>query len=295
MLCEREARSAALPYFLKTAFSTFFRKNFSIQAQVETPEAVCAPTNLKNKKLNKKIKSLRWSQWLAGLIDGNGCFLVSKAGYISLEITISSKDEALLPQIQNKYGGSLKARAGLNAVRYRLHDKGNIIKLCVDVNGFIRHPVRLQQFTKVCNKLCLEVKSPDLLNKNHGWFAGMFDADGCITFNLSGKFPQITVSVTQKYKEIPLAFKKVFKGSLYYDKSKNGYWSWAVQSKESVLEIINYFKKFPCRSSRRQKLFLTPKVYNLLQDKAYLPQTSQLHLPTLHKKWLKLLLAWKAL
>jgi hypothetical protein len=31
----------------------------------------------------------KFKQWLAGLIDGNGCFLLSKKGYASLEITMS--------------------------------------------------------------------------------------------------------------------------------------------------------------------------------------------------------------
>jgi hypothetical protein len=56
---------------------------------------------------------------LAGFIDGDGCFLVSKKGYTSLEITTHRKDEEILRKIQNKYGGKVKARAGLNGVRYR--------------------------------------------------------------------------------------------------------------------------------------------------------------------------------
>src|SRR5690606_7969814 len=40
--------------------------------------------------LSKDTKSnnLKWNQWLAGLIDGDGCFLLSKKGYASLEITM---------------------------------------------------------------------------------------------------------------------------------------------------------------------------------------------------------------
>jgi hypothetical protein len=252
---------------------------------VGTPEAVCPPVNSKNKNKNKKLtkegKHRRWCQWLAGLIDGDGCFLEeSKQGYTSLEITVSSKDEAILSQIQNKYGGSLKPRAGLNAVRYRLHNKEGILHLCLDVNGFIRHPIRFAQFEKVCDKLSLEVKSPDTLHAKHGWFAGMFDADGCITLNLShndcvvsfaNENPQITISVTQKYKEIVNVFFMVFGGSVYLDKSQNGYWTWAVQSKSDILTMIDYFKGFPCRkNSRRQKMFMVPKVYILLQLKAHL-------------------------
>ena len=38
------------------------------------------------------VLSIKFCQWVAGLIDGDGCFLVSKAGYTSCEITIGSND-----------------------------------------------------------------------------------------------------------------------------------------------------------------------------------------------------------
>ncbi len=99
---------------------------------VGTPEAVCLfatfqkieQFQFKNKKLSERAKKKRFSQWLAGLIDGDGCFLYSKRGYASLEITTSYKDEQMLRKIQNKYGGRIKARAGQKALRYRQHIKG---------------------------------------------------------------------------------------------------------------------------------------------------------------------------
>jgi hypothetical protein len=127
------------------------------------------------------------------------------------------------------------------------------------------------------------------------WFAGMFDADGCVSLNTTSTFPQITVSVSQKYIEIPKAYQKVFGGSLYHDKSLNGYWTWAVQSKEAVLNMVEYFKNFPYNSTRRQKLFLVPKVYKLLEQRAHLPENSEFHNPSLHKRWILLLQSWKAL
>jgi ubiquinol-cytochrome c reductase cytochrome b subunit len=98
---------------------------FNIYNQIQytlvgTPEAVCLFATIYkinqfqfgNKKLSYRDKKKRFSQWLAGFIDGDGCFLLSKRGYTSLEITTSSKDEEMLRKIQNKYGGSIKARAG---------------------------------------------------------------------------------------------------------------------------------------------------------------------------------------
>lgn len=267
----------------------------SFNVQVGTPEAVCVPTNSKNKKVSSTQKHQRWCEWLAGLIDGDGCFLVSKKGYPSLEITVESRDEAILRQIQNKYGGSLKPRAGMNAVRYRLHYFEGIVKLSKDVNGLIRHPVRMEQFEKICSKIHLLMKQSDVLHSKHGWFAGIFDADGSIRLKTGPDFPQITLSVTQKFKEIPEHFSQVFGGSLYYDKTKNGYFTWAVQSKENVLIMVEYFKQFPCRTVRRQKLFLTPKVYDLVSIKAHLGPSSCIHNPILFKKWTKMVETWQNL
>jgi hypothetical protein len=59
----------------------------------------------------------RFNQWLAGLIDGDGSLLVSKAGYTSCEITVALADERMLRIIQNKLGGAVKARSGVKAIR----------------------------------------------------------------------------------------------------------------------------------------------------------------------------------
>ena len=37
-----------------------------------------------------------WKEWVAGLIDGDGCFLLSKKGYASLEVTMDIRDEHAL-------------------------------------------------------------------------------------------------------------------------------------------------------------------------------------------------------
>ena len=203
---------------------------------VGTPEAVCPPTNFGNKKHNSNAEKRKNCQWLAGLIDGDGCFLVSKQGYTSLEITVHAKDEGVLRKVKQSCGGSIKPRAGGASVRYRLHNTKGMQSLCTDVNGQIRHPVRYMQFKKVCSVLKLNAvpRSASPLHSKHGWFRGMFDADGTVTLKHNKESPQITFSVTQKDKSVPMAFYNVFGGSLYFDKSQNGYWTWRVQSKANV-------------------------------------------------------------
>ena len=43
---------------------------------------------------------LKFRQWLAGLIDGDGCFSLSKKGYASLEITMDIRDERVKKKIK---------------------------------------------------------------------------------------------------------------------------------------------------------------------------------------------------
>ena len=259
-------------------------------APVGTPEAVCLPTNFGHKKLNSRKQKKRWREWLGGFLDGDGCFLISKEGYASLEVTVASKDESLLLLIKQHYGGSVKRRAGLNQVRYRLHNKAGMILLLNDVNGFVRHPIRMLQLQKVCQSANLAYKAPQKkLNSNHGWFSGIFDQDGRVHLNLSPAFPQITISVTQKFQEVAEIYKEAFGGSVYFDKSQNGYYKWAIQSKPKVLEIVEYFKYYPCRSSRRKKLFLISQTYELLALKRHKQDASS----ALGKKWQKVVEDWK--
>jgi len=62
-------------------------------------------------------KENSFNQWLAGLIDGDGSFQVSKKGYTGCEITVALNDEHMLRIIQDKLGGSIKPRSGVRAIR----------------------------------------------------------------------------------------------------------------------------------------------------------------------------------
>jgi hypothetical protein len=88
---------------------------------------------------------------LAGIIDGDGCFLLSKKGYASLEITIQLRDVRCLNLIKQKFGGGIKVRANQNHLRYRLHNKKGLIQLINSVNGLIRNPIRFLQLAKICD------------------------------------------------------------------------------------------------------------------------------------------------
>jgi len=113
-------------------------------------------------------KETRFNQWLAGLIDGDGSLQVSKAGYSSCEITVALADERMLRIIQNKLGGSIKPRSGVQAIRWRLHNRSGMLELINRINGYIRHSGRLVQLNRVCALLSVKLLSPDTLHNKHG-------------------------------------------------------------------------------------------------------------------------------
>jgi hypothetical protein len=233
---------------------------------------------------------IKFNQWLAGLIDGDGSLLTNKKGYISCEITMGLEDEYALRFIKNKLGGSIKLRSGAKALRYRLHNKPSIFNLITRVNGNIRHSSRLKQLNQVCSVLNIKMLIPNTLHDKHGWFTGFFDSDGTITFSLKGvnKIPQLTIGVTNKLLVDVIHFQQIFGGSVYYDRSQNGYYKWTIQKKSDILNMLEYFKVCPSKSIKRKRLFLVNRYFELLDLKAYKEEN-----PLQHKAWLIFLKNWK--
>lgn len=242
-----------------------------------------------NKKIDRRERSslvsspmgvdIKIIQWLSGLIDGDGCFLVSKAGYASLEITLDIRDEKALRFIQNIYGGSVKLRTKNTSIRYRLHNKIGLTTLIKDVNGEIRNPIRLIQLTKICNLYNIIVKQPKPLTKDNAWLSGFFDADGTITIN--GTNNQLAISASQKNPELLYDIVKLFNGNVYLDDAKYKSYKWYVSSRKDILELVDYFKINPSRTLKNNRIHLISQYYYLKDMKAYKVDTNTL----LYRSW----------
>ena len=228
-------------------------------------------------------------EWLAGLIDGDGCLLVNKQGYTSLEITMGLEDLPCLRYIQNKLGGSVKMRSGAKAYRYRLHNKQGMINLIHCINGYIRHSSRLLQLHRVCQELKIQVVQPVSLSNTSYWFAGFFDADGTIGFSMKNGRPQLSLVVVNKLLQDVQWFKDIFGGYIYFDSAQNGCYRWTVQSREDVLAMLDYFNSSGCRSHKSHKFFLLHDYYTLRDLEAF--KADSIH----HKVWLDFMKKWKKL
>lgn len=223
--------------------------------------------------LSNSDRDLNFKQWLAGLIDGDGCFLLSKKGYASLEITMDIRDERALQAVKRVYGGSIKLRSNANAIRYRLHHKEGLLNLINDVNGQIRNPNRMVQLNKICLKYKLNLIWPGKLTTDNGWLSGFFDSDGSISINKTNW--GLTISAGQKTYELLNPLVELYAGHIYIDNGRYKSFKWCVTKKEDILKLIEYFKKHPSRSAKNNRLHLVPKYYELKDMKAHLamPET----------------------
>jgi len=208
-----------------------------------------------------------FNEWLAGLIDGDGCFQLSKKGYASLEIVMELRDKHCLYQIKQKFGGSVKLRAGDNHLRYRLHHKAGMLNLIKAVNGLIRNPIRMLQLGKICDKYDIELINPQPLTYHNGWFAGFFDADGSIYMNESSG--QLFITASQKNKFLLDALVELYGGKIYA-MTKVGAFKWTCFRKNEILSLVDdYFRVNPPRSEKRVRLYMVDKFYDLRGQHAH--------------------------
>lgn len=212
------------------------------------------------RKYSHNVNSNSFNEWLAGIIDGDGCFLLSKKGYASLEITIQLRDVRCLNIIKQKFGGSIKVRANQNHLRYRLHHKLGLIYLISEINGLIRNPIRLLQLSKICEKYEILINYPKPLDYNNGWLAGFFDSEGSIYLNLLSD--QMFITVSQKNKLLLDPLIQLYGGSIYLSKEKENF-EWVVYKKQEIFDLLYYFKKYQPKSAKLARLNLIPKYYEL--------------------------------
>ena len=205
---------------------------------------------------------LKVRQWIAGVIDGDGNFHISKKGYVELSVVMEPRDIACLYKIKQRYGGSVKATSHAKAVRFRLHHMAGIQQVIKDVNGLIQNPVRLLQFKKVCLLYNVETIPSIELKYDSAYLSGLFDTDGSVYFNK--KSMQVFITVTQKGRELLDILVPVYGGVVRSSNKNATAFKWTVSKKMDVLNLIdNYFHWNNCVSAKNKKFGLVKHFYYL--------------------------------
>ena len=222
---------------------------------------LCSKINEHNKGNDEK-KDLKIRQWIAGLIDGDGNFHVSRKGYVELSVVMEPRDIACLYKMKQRYGGSVKATSHARAVRFRLHHKQGIQQVIKDVNGLIQNPVRYLQVSKVCNIYNIGILPTMKLCYNNAYLSGLFDADGSVYYNKQSM--QVFITVTQKGRELLDILVPVYGGVVRPSNKNATAYKWTVSKKEDILSLINnYFHWNNCVSAKNKKFGMVKQFYYL--------------------------------
>lgn len=240
---------------------------------------------------NKKKKLLldnKYLDWLAGLTDGDGCFTITKKGYVTFELTIDTRDINCLYQIKKVFGGSIKPGKG-KFNRYRLHDKTGITAIVNGLNGRIRNPTRLLQLNRVCELYNIHFKETSILTYDNGWLSGFIDADGSVYMNKTSV--QVIISASQKNKYLLDLIAEIYGGKVYTH-GKFQAFKWTLYKKKDILDILEYFKEYPLKSKKMIRINLIKAVYTGFEKGAHrisdLDKLNNID----YKRWLWLMEKW---
>ena len=208
------------------------------------------------------LNTAKFNEWLAGLIDGDGYFLLTKKGYVSCEICMDARDKKALYLILHKYGGSIKSVSGAKAYKYKLRNKKGLLHLINDINGLIRNPIRLLQMNKLCNKYEILIKYPKALTYSNGWLSGFIDSDGSVYLN--EKSGQIFISITQKNRFLLEPLVSLYGGRIDILSPKIEAFKYVIYRKNELYSLIdNYFSKYPLKTEKFKRVCLIKQFYDL--------------------------------
>jgi ubiquinol-cytochrome c reductase cytochrome b subunit len=255
---------------------------------------------IENKNLNNNINdnhnnhiSLKFKEWFAGITDGDGYIYVNKDMNVGYELTLPFHDEKVLRIIQNKFGGNIKPRTGVKAIRYRTQKKETVIKIIHSLNGLVINNIRLSQLHKACLALNIPIKDNIKPTNHSGYLSGLLDADGSINmykYTIKDTFRyQLTISISNKYKSNLEFLVNIMGGKIYFDKSQNGHYIWKANSKVLHLKLYEYFKEFPPKTIKYHRTYLIPEFHELNAMKIY----RDIHWDSIKfKKWEYFLQKW---
>ena len=274
--------------------------SLSLQCITKNLRSTIDETNAKNSLFNSPktldVKknytsdscSLKFSEWLAGLIDGDGYFILTKKGYASCEICMDVRDKKALYEIKHKYGGSIKEVSGAKALKYKLRNKKGLIYLINDINGLVRNPIRLLQMNKLCTKYNIDLIYPKPLIFNNGWLSGFIDSDGSVYLNeISG---QIFISITQKNRFLLEPLISLYGGRIDILSPKIEAFKYVIYRKMELFSLIdNYFSKYPLKTEKAKRVNLIKRFYDL---RTYNNQKNNLHISKLNA-WVSYIDKWE--
>jgi hypothetical protein len=211
-----------------------------------TPVSRHVPTH------KKPLTDKEFGQYLAGLIDGDGCFVLKQ-----LVIVFTELDASLAYYIKSrlKYGNVYKIK-GKKAIKLVIGKEEGLKKVLKLINNCIRQQTKLDQIQK---NIIPYLELPYQINLNNSnelnnyWLAGFTDADGSFQIKILKRQMRTEIrlnfQVDQKRKDLLELIKKLLGGNIGYRKTNDNYYYGSI-SFGSAKKVINYFDRYHLLSSK---------------------------------------------
>lgn len=237
-------------------------------------------------QLSKKFNKHLLGSYLAGLIEGDGCFVVpaemrGKNRPLSpfVKVCFHRNDYALAEKLKNVFGGRLVWNKTHTYVVWWIDKAEDLIHLSNFINGYLRTP-KIQKFHELLTFLnnhwnqkfpLLGLDQSEL--SSNAWLTGITDADGHFSLNIYMRKgtnnlrvnPQYRLELKQgkefdlnqqhSYFEICSKIAAFFKVSLYsrsreLNGKRFGMFRIVSHNDESRQRVVTYFETYPLGSSK---------------------------------------------
>ena len=241
----------------------------------------------------------KFSSYLAGLIEGNGCIWIpinrrdknNKLISPVIDISFNSKDLPLIIMLQNRLEtGNIYKKKGKNSYSYRISNYNNLIKIINIINGYMRTPkiYQLYKLIDYLNEKNYNLKKLPIDNSSldsNAWLAGFIDADGHFSVRVSidkeNKLKRIACSLEIEQRQKDLNNKSLknimsLMGNFLLCNiketkitTKNPKYRIRTCNINGNLILISYLNKFPLFSSKYLDYLDWLKVFDLFKNKEY--------------------------
>ena len=230
----------------------------------------------------KPLTDKEFGYYLAGLIDGDGCFTEK-----SLIISFSEKETSLAYYLKSyiTYGNVYKIKNKKAVIFTIAHSKG-LIKVLSLINGKLRYQSKINNINnKLIPYLNTLRSNPSLdsisLEKtndlNNHWLAGFSDANACFQIKILEREKlhkvrtevRLNFQIDQKTSKLLNLIKQNFGGNIGYHEKQDTYY-YESTSFEVGKNFIKYFDCYHLLSSKYINYIKWRKAYLIIQEKEHL-------------------------
>ena len=216
-----------------------------------------------------------FGHYLAGIIEGDGCF----AQKSQLSISFNSLDISTAHYLKSELDcGSVRPIKGKNAVVFSLGSKASILLVLDLINGKLKTQKKIEQIKdNILPNLPYKYPFITELNPhfNNSWLAGFSDADASFQIKIlnrqNRKEVRLVYQVDQKAKDILILIQGLFGGYIGHRESQNTFY-YGRTSFGNALKVVNYFDKYHLQSTKYDNYLKWRKAYTIVQEGNHLTE-----------------------